>query len=68
MTQKDGIATNEQLAFIRGAGVQNYLNNNIDNISKLNTTYNYNVDVAEGKGSEFRRITVEFTFVDANLQ
>ena len=68
VTKKDGIATNEQLAFIRGAGVQNYLTKNVDNLSKLNTDYTYNVDVAEGKGSEFRRITVEFTFVDANLQ
>ncbi len=68
VTKKDGMATNEQLAFIRGAGVQNYLNENIKNLSKMNTDYTYNVDVAEGKGSEFRRITVEFTFVDANLQ
>lgn len=68
VTKKDGMATNEQLAFIRGAGVQNYLNENIKNLSKMNADYTYNVDVAEGKGSEFRRITVEFTFVDANLQ
>lgn len=68
VTKKEGMATNEQLAFIRGAGVRHYLTSNVENLSKLNTVYTYNVDVAEGKGSEFRRITVEFTFVDANMQ
>lgn len=68
VTKKDGIATNEQLAFVRGAGVKHYLTENIKGFSQLNTDYSYNVDVAEGKGSEFRRITVEFTFVDADLQ
>lgn len=62
---KDGIKENEQLAFLRAYGVRDYLDKNIDNLKNMNTDYQYHINVAEGKGSEFRRVTTEFTFVDA---
>lgn len=65
VTEKSGIKTNEQLAFLRGAGVEDFLKKNIKALSDMDTRYNYNVAVSEGKGSEFRRITAEFMFVDA---
>lgn len=67
VTRKDGIRTNEQLAFVRGAGVKDYLTSRVANLKNMNADYSYNIDVAEGRGSEFRRITVEFIFVDADL-
>ena len=65
VTQKEGIKTNEQLAFLRAYGVKDYLEHNVTGIKDMDTRYSYNIGVAEGKGSEFRRITIEFTFVDA---
>ncbi len=65
VTQKEGIKTNEQLAFLRAYGVKEYLDNNVAGLKDMDTRYTYNIGVAEGTGGEFRRITVEFTFVDA---
>lgn len=65
VTQKDGIKSNEQLAFLRAYGVKEFLDSNVAGLKDMDTRYTYNIGVAEGKGSEFRRITVEFTFVDA---
>lgn len=65
VTQKDGIKSNEQLAFLRAYGVKEFLDNNVDGIKDMDARYTYNIGVSEGKGSEFRRITIEFTFVDA---
>lgn len=67
LTVRNGelVKQNEQLAFLRAAGVKNHLHSNIDKMNELNTDYQYHIAVAEGKGSQFRRITTEFTFVDA---
>lgn len=65
VTKKDGIKTNEQLAFVRAAGVKDYLQKNIEALNDMDARYDYNVAVSKDKGSEFRRITAEFTFVDA---
>lgn len=65
VNQKDAIKQNEQLAFLRAYGVKDYLDRNVDGLRDMNKEYNYNIGVAEGKGSEFRRIVAEFTFVDA---
>lgn len=62
---KDGIKQNEQLAFIRAVGVKDYLEKNVDNLKNMKSDYNYYITVSEGKGGEFRRITTEFTFIDA---
>lgn len=65
VTPKTGIKENEQLAFIRACAVKDFLNNNIAAIKDMNTEYSHHVSVSEDKGGEFRRITAEFTFVDA---
>lgn len=62
---KDGIKQNEQLAFIRAVGVKDYLEKNVENLKNMKSDYNYYITVSEGKGGEFRRITTEFTFIDA---
>ena len=62
---KDRITENQQLAFLRAYGVKNFLTNNNERLADMNTDYRYDINVTEGKGSEFRRITVDFTFVDA---
>lgn len=65
VTQAEGITQNEQLAFLRATGVKEYIGENIPAFGKMNTDYQHNIEVTAGKGGEFRRITVEFTFIDA---
>ena len=64
VTKADGVKENRQLAFLRAEGVKNYLQKNVNNLDKMDADYVFRVDVSEGKGSEFRRITANFTFVD----
>lgn len=65
VTKESGISTNEQLALMRAAGVHNYIINNIETLKNTNNSYEYHVEVSKEKGSEFRRINVEFVIVDA---
>ncbi|MCH5235223.1 MAG: WD40 repeat domain-containing protein [Muribaculaceae bacterium] len=65
VTKKGGIKENPQLAFVRALGVKDFLENNVDGLNNMNKDYRYDVKVSEDKGSEFRRITATFTFVDA---
>jgi len=62
---KQQLTRNEELAFLRAVSVQNFLNENVEAIRNMNTDYSIDVNVSEDKGSEFRRITTEFVFVDA---
>lgn len=64
VTQADGVKENRQLAFLRAEGVKDYLKTNVGNLDKMDADYTIRVDVTEGKGSEFRRITANFIFVD----
>lgn len=59
------IMQNEQLALLRALGVDDFMKKNIDRYNGLDKDYRYEVNVSEDKGSEFRRITLCFTFVDA---
>lgn len=59
------IKENPQLAFTRALGVKEFLENNIPGFKNKNKDYRYEVSVSKEKGSEFRRIVTEFTFVDA---
>lgn len=65
ITKETGIKNNEQLAFLRAQGVTSYLNDNLHSVSDMKVDYKYNVEVAEGIGSEYRRICITFTFIDA---
>lgn len=58
------VVENTQLAFLRALGVKDYLEKNISGYGDISKAYDYSVSVAEGKGSEYRRITAEFTFMD----
>lgn len=65
VTKKDGITENDQLAFMRAQGVRDFLEKNVEGFDKLAKDYRYEVNVSKDKGSHHRRITVDFTFVDA---
>ncbi|MCH5230056.1 MAG: WD40 repeat domain-containing protein [Muribaculaceae bacterium] len=65
VTKKNGIKENPQLALVRALGVKDYLEKNVEGLDKMNKDYRYDVKVSEDKGSEFRRITATFTFIDA---
>lgn len=65
VTKKSGITANEQLAFLRAAGVKSYIEKNIPELSKMSTDYEFHIDVSEKAGSEYRRISVEVLFIDA---
>lgn len=65
VTKKDGINTNEQLAFMRATGVKEYITKNVPSFSQMETLYIHNIEVTTGTGGEYRRISVDFTFVDA---
>ena len=65
VTKNTGITENEQLAFLRAVGVKNYIGKNLPEFKEMNVDYLHNIEVTEGKGGEFRRIAVEFIFVDA---
>lgn len=64
VTSSSGITENDQLAFVRALGVKDYLEKNVRNFKDMKTNYRYDVNVSKDKGSEFRRITVELTFID----
>lgn len=61
---KTGIKQNEQLAFLRAYGVKNFLDKNVEKLNGMNTDYRYHISVSQDKGSQFRRISTEFTFFD----
>ncbi len=65
VTTQTGIRKNEQLAFMRAIGVKDYLMRHISSLQAMQTDYQHNIELAEGTGGEFRRINVEFIFVDA---
>ena len=68
VTKQDGVKENRQLAFLRAEGVEHFLNENVERLSDMDTDYTIFIEVSQGKGSEFRRITATFTFVDVNMK
>lgn len=65
LNKKDGIATNEQLAFARAIGVQAYIEKEIPALAKTKHDYEYYIEVSKEKGSQYRRINVKYIFEDA---
>lgn len=65
VTKNASVQTNKQLAFLRAAGLKKYIEDNIKGLSEMDSDFRYNVEVSDKKGSEYRRISVEFVFVDA---
>ena len=65
LNKKEGIGTNEQLAFARAIGVQNYIEKELSSFEKMNRDYEYHIEVSKEEGSKYRRISVHCTFIDA---
>lgn len=65
VSKASGIKENDQLAFLRAMGVKDYIVNNITELDKMSCDYQYNIELANKKGGQFRRISVEFLFIDA---
>lgn len=65
VTKRTGIADNEQLAFLRAVGVKQYMLDNIPSLSDMNIMFEPCIDVSKKAGSQYRRISVELTFIDA---
>lgn len=64
VTKLSGITDNVQLALLRAAGLQDYITRNLPELQTMDVEYVYNVSLAEQVGGKYRRITVEFKFVD----
>ncbi len=60
-----GITNNEQLGFMRAKGVEKRLTELLPQLNTMDKTYEYNIEIAQEKGAEFRRIAVSFEFIDA---
>ena len=65
VTSAAGITSNEQLAFVRAASVENYLSKNIATLQQTKNEYTYNVEVSEERGGDFRKVLIQFLIIDA---
>lgn len=65
VTSQSGIKKNEQLAFIRATAVKEYIQRNVRTLDNMNVDYRYNIELSDKQGGKYRRINVEFTFVNA---
>lgn len=65
VNSKTGITDNQQLAFLRAVGVEDYIKKNISNIDNMDVDYSIEIELSNDEGGEFRRIKAEFTFIDA---
>ena len=64
VNKASGVTENEQLAFLRASGVKDYIANNITSLKDMVSDYEYNIELSDKKGGEYRRISVEFLFFD----
>ena len=61
MTQKTGVTTNGQLAFLRTQGVEDFLKNQVETLKHTENAFQeYAVENKE-KGGGYRRVSVEMT-------
>ena len=65
VTKETGISENDQLAFIRSAGVRQAIEEGVPALSKANTEFEHHIALSAEEGGAFRRISVMFTFYDA---
>lgn len=65
VSKASGITQNEQLAFLRAMGVRSYIDGHVAALKDMVCEYQYNIEVSDKKGGEYRRISVEFLFIDA---
>ena len=60
-----GIATNEQLAFMRAQAVKAQLQKSIAPLAEMQTVYDFSIRLSKEKGGAHRRINISFVFPDA---
>ena len=65
VTKATGITANDQLAFMRAAGVKESIEKGVPALSQMDAEYEYHVQLLDKAGGEFRRISVDFVFIDA---
>ena len=65
VSKSSGITENDQLAFLRAMGVKHYIDSNVTSLRDMICDYQYNIELSDKKGGEYRRISVEFIFMDA---
>lgn len=65
VTPSTGMTTNEQLAFMRACGVQHEIESTMPELKDMKLSYDYNIEVSDKEGGQFRRISVSLVFVDA---
>ena len=65
VTKASGITSNEQLSLVRAISVKDFTYKNIPALKNMKTTDNFVIEVSPNKGSEYRRVTVEFLFENA---
>lgn len=62
---KEGIRSNEQLAFMRAQGIRHNMELNLPLLSEMKIKYRNNIEVSKEKGAKYRRINVSLVFFDA---
>lgn len=62
---KDGISSNEQLAYLRTLDIKNFMQKHIGTFRVANVHYEHFAEVADKVGAEYRRVAVEVTIHNA---
>lgn len=65
VNKASGIVTNEQLAFLRAQGMQHSMKKNVKALEKMDTNFETHIEQATEVGGQYRRIRVDYIFVDA---
>lgn len=65
VTPREGIRTNEQLAYMRARGVQHEMMASLPELRSMDVMFNHNIEVSQEKGAEYRHIDVSLIFIDA---
>ena len=65
VTQKTGITTNGQLAFLRTQGVEDFLKNQVEPLKHTENSFQSIAVENKEKGGGYRRVSVEMTIHDA---
>ena len=65
VTKATGISDNDQLAYLRAMGVKDYMVSHIPSLSGMDAEYDATIEVSSMSGSQYRRIGVQLTFIDA---
>lgn len=65
ISKESGITENPQLAFLRAVGVKESIEKSVPGINLMDTEYIYDIQIAEQAGGAYRRISVDFVFINA---